>query len=245
MLMPLKAVTFDFHNTLADCDEWFQLEVRELVPCVLDWLADHDGATVTQDEREKAVQHYRALRVEIMEHGDERDAYDCTMDVLGLLGREVEREIVRRGVDEVMRAALPGSTPVQGVVETVRDLRARQLDLAVVSSAVHHDFLEWSLAKFGILDCFSHVVTSASCGFYKSRTEIYEHTLERLNVAPSEAVHVGDSHRFDVETATRAGMRTVWFSRGHQDGGANGAGLTVTSLEGLSPLILDRFGMDR
>ena len=242
MLMPLKAVTFDFHNTLATCDEWFQLEVRELVPRVLDWLAERGGTTVSQDERDSAVQHYRALRLDIMEHGDERDAYDCTLDVLGLLGRAVGPAIVRRGVDDVMREALAGSEPVAGVVATVRDLRENKVELAVVSSAVHHDFLEWSLEKFGIRDCFSHVVTSASCGFYKSRTEIYEHTLERLNIAPSDAVHVGDSHRFDVETATRAGMRTVWFSRTDTRDASNGAGLTVTSLEGLSPLILDHFG---
>jgi FMN phosphatase YigB (HAD superfamily) len=245
MLMPLKAVTFDFHNTLADCDEWFQLEVRELVPAVLKWLALADDSVVSQDERDAAVRHYRALRLDIMEHGEERDAYDCTMDVLGLLGREVDPAVVRQGVDEVMRAALPGSMPVPGVVDAVRDLCANDIELAVVSSAVHHDFLEWSLAKFGIRECFTHVVTSASCGYYKSRTEIYEHTLERLNVAPADAVHVGDSHRFDVETATRAGMRTVWFSRVDTAASTNGAGLTVTSLEGLSPLILGHFGTDR
>lgn len=245
MPMPLKAVTFDFHNTLAECDEWFQIEIRELVPRVLDRLAARDGETISQDERDAAVQHYRALRLAIMEHGDERDAYDCTAEVLGLLGRERDPETIRHAVDDVMQVALPGSTPVAGVIAAVHGLRAREIELAVVSSAVHHDFLEWSLEKFGILDCFAHVITSASCGFYKSRTEIYEHALERLGVAPSEAVHVGDSHRFDVETATRAGMRTVWFSRTGTDVAINGAGLTVTSLEGLSPLILDHFGTDR
>ncbi|HEX5165741.1 MAG TPA: HAD family hydrolase [Thermomicrobiales bacterium] len=240
--MPLKAVTFDFHNTIANCDEWFQLEVRELVPSVLDWLAEHDEAIVSDGDRDEAIRHYRALRLDIMEHGNERDAYDCTLDVLARMGRSVDEQTVRLGVDAVMRTALPGSTPVEGVVAAVRDLRAREIELAVVSSAVHHAFLEWSLAKFGILDCFSHVITSASCGFYKSRTEIYQHALDQLAVAPSEAVHVGDSHRYDVETATRAGMRTVWFSRGQADSPSNGAGLTVTSLEGLAPLILDHFG---
>jgi HAD superfamily hydrolase (TIGR01509 family) len=180
-----------------------------------------------------------------MEHGEEQDAYDCTLQVLAQLGRSVDSAIVRSGVDDVMRTALEGSMPVPGVVQAVRDLCANDVALAVVSSAVHHDFLEWSLEKFSILSCFEHVVTSASCGFYKSRTEIYEHTLQRLNVSPSDAVHVGDSYRYDVETATRAGMRTVWYAREHRDGDGNGAGLTVTDLTGLSPLILDHFGTDR
>ncbi len=243
--MPLKAVTFDFHNTLAECDDWFQIEVRELVPCVLDWVAESGGSPTTQEERDAAVQHYRELRLQIRDHGVEQDAYDSTVAVFGLLGRSIDAATVRRGVDEVMRTALPGSRPVAGVVEAVRDLCEHDIKLAVISSAVHHDFIEWSLANFGILDCFSYVVSSAGCGYYKSRTEIYEYTLERLNVAPSEAVHVGDSHRFDVETAARAGMRTVWFRRSDVDASVNGANLAVTSLEGLAPLILDHFGTDR
>jgi HAD superfamily hydrolase (TIGR01509 family) len=242
--MPLRAVTFDFHNTLADCDEWFTIEVRELVPRVLDWVAASGGSQVSQDERDAAVQHYRELRLQIMDHGNEVDAYDCAIAVLDRLGRQIDPATVRRGVDAVMRVALPESSPVPGVVSAVRELRLHGLDLAVVSSAVHHDFIEWSLAKFGILDCFSHVVSSADCGYYKSRTEIYEHTLKRLNIAASDAVHIGDSHRFDVETAGRAGMRTVWFMRSGIDASENGANLTVTSMEGLAPLILDHFGTD-
>lgn len=243
--MPLKAVTFDFHNTLAECDDWFTIEVRELVPRVLDWIADSGGQQTTPEEQETAVQHYRELRLQIMDHGVEQDAYDCTAVVLGRLGRSVDAHTIRRGVDSVMRRALPDSTPTPGVVAAVRALKTNDIELAVISSAVHHDFIEWSLAQFGILDCFSHVVSSACCGYYKSRTEIYEHTLERLDVAPSEAVHVGDSHRFDVETAGRTGMGTVWFRRSDVDASVNGASLVVTSLEGLAPLILDRFGMDR
>lgn len=242
--MPLRAVTFDFHNTLANCDEWFEIEVRELVPRFLDWLGRQGGATTTTEERRAAVTLYRELRLEIMEHGEEQDAYECTMHVLSRLGRSVAPNAVRLGVDDVMRAALHGSAPVPGVVRSVRDLRANDVPLAVVSSAVHHDFLEWSLEKFGILSCFQHVITSASCGFYKSRTEIYEHALQRLDVAASDAVHVGDSYRYDVETATRAGMRTVWFARESGAGDGNGAGLTVTDLNGLAPLILGRFGSD-
>ena len=240
--MPLRAVTFDFHNTIAECDEWFSIEVRELVPRVLDWITKSGGPPSTPEERDAAIHHYRELRVQIMGHGNEQDAYDCTAVVLGRLGRVADPDEIRRAVDDIMREALPDSTPVPGVVSSVRGLCQKDITLAVVSSAVHHDFIEWSLEKFGILDCFAHVVSSADCGHYKSRTEIYEHTLERLSVAPADAVHVGDSHRFDVETANRAGMRTVWFARHGTEDTENGADLKVTSLEGLSPLILSHFG---
>jgi FMN phosphatase YigB (HAD superfamily) len=243
--MPLEAVTFDFHNTLAECDEWFQIEIRELVPRVLDWVAKRDGITVSPATNEAAVTMYRELRAEIAIHGNERDAYDCATTITTQLGYAFDPELIGEAVDTIMRDALPDSRPVEGVVESVRDLRGRGIELAVISSAAHHDFIEWSLAKFDILDQFAHIVSSASCGYYKSRTDIYEFTVERLGVAPEATVHVGDSFRYDVQTAGQAGLRTVWFTRSSVERPGDGAHLEVTTLEGLSPLILDHFGDDR
>jgi FMN phosphatase YigB (HAD superfamily) len=96
-------------------------------------------------------------------------------------------------------------------VETVRALHDDGIRLGVVSSAVYHPFLEWSLEMFGIASAFTTVVTSASAGFYKSRPEIYRRAAEHLGVSPNRIVHVGDSLRFDVGGASRAGMGTVWL----------------------------------
>ena len=72
---------------------------------------------------------------------------------------------------------------------------------------------------FGIAAAFTTVVTSASAGFYKSRPEIYLHAAEQLGVVPQPMVHVGDSLRFDVGGASRAGMGTVWLQhRERHDG---------------------------
>jgi putative hydrolase of the HAD superfamily len=94
----------------------------------------------------------------------------------------------------------------------VRALHGRGLRCGIVSSAVHHPFLEWTLERFGLTAAFASVVTSASSGYYKSRPEIYQTALRALGVAPGEAVHVGDSYRFDVQGARRAGLRTIWYA---------------------------------
>ena len=83
--------------------------------------------------------------------------------------------------------------------------------MGIVSSAVYHPFLEWTLEAFGIRDAFHVVITSASAGFYKSRAELYVHAAELLGATPQRMVHVGDSFRFDVAGASRAGMGTVWL----------------------------------
>jgi putative hydrolase of the HAD superfamily len=210
--MPLKAVTLDFHNTIARCDRWFELEVRELVPEVLRLLRERGEHRGDADEPERARVAYRALREEIIASGNERDALDCTVATLTAIGVALPEGAVAAAIESLMREALVEATPIPGVIEAIGALRARGLLLGVVSSAVHHQFLEWTLAQFGVADAFNTVITSASSGFYKSRPEIYRLALDHLSVNADEAIHVGDSYRFDVQGARRAGLRTVWYA---------------------------------
>src|SRR3954452_15876255 len=210
--MPIRAVTLDFHNTIARCDRWFALEVRELVPEVLRVLAAR-GALEAQDGlHDRARVAYRILREDIIESGDERSALDCTLATLAAIELALPEEAVAATIEELMREALLEATPMPGVIEAVRALTARGLKVGIVSSAVHHPFLDWTLAEFDIANAFTTVVTSASSGFYKSRPEIYHTALRGLGADASEAIHVGDSYRFDVLGARRAGMRAVWYA---------------------------------
>lgn len=210
--MPIAAVTLDFHNTLARCDRWFALEVRELVPEVLRALGPAHGVNVDSALLDRARAEYRALREAIIASGDERPALDGALATLDALGLALPHQAVAAAIDALMRAALAEVAPMPGAVAAVRALRDRGLRLGIVSSAVHHPFLDWTIARFGLADTFAAVVTSASSGYYKSRPEIYATALAALGVVPDAAVHVGDSYRFDVLGAHRAGLRTVWYA---------------------------------
>jgi putative hydrolase of the HAD superfamily len=238
--LPIRAVSFDFHNTLASCDAWFEVEVRTLAPDLLRWQAREEGCSISDATLEEAAGRYRALREAVLRCGVEQDAHACALRVLEELGRPGERDIVERGVAEIMRATLASVAPLPGAVECVRALAARGLPLVVVSSAIYHPFLEWTLERFGILDAFEMVITSASCGYYKSRPEIYHHALDALGIAPSELVHVGDSLEYDVTTAGRLGVRTVWLNADAD--GEHGADMRVPTLCGLAPALFERFG---
>ena len=237
-----EAVTFDFHNTIATCDQWFQLEIRELMPAFLTWYATLHGSDSNRICAKESVTVYRRLRTEIMEHGIEMDAVTCVDAVTRELGFSLPADTIESGVETVMRATLAEATAVPGVVEGVRKLRSQGVRLGVVSSAAYHPFLEWTLDKFGILDDFDTIVTSASCGYYKSRTEIYSIALEHLDSTADRAVHVGDSHRFDVETASRLGIRTVWYNHENSTYPDVQADAVVTTLDGIDRLILGLFG---
>ena len=235
-----QAITFDFHNTLAACPEWFELEVRSLPSSFLCWWSDRNGQALASDLLEESDVHYRQLRKEIMDHGNELTAESCLDIVFASMRLDISEDDLRMGVGHLMSEALTGVTPIPGAVETVHEIHLAGVPLGIVSSAVYHPFLEWTLESFGIREAFSAIVTSASAGFYKSRPEIYEHAAVALSASPARMVHVGDSLRFDVGGASRAGMGTVWL-RENRDGAEDPAiepDLTLPTLEAAAPQIL-------
>ncbi len=200
------AVTLDFHNTLASCDAWFDLEVRGLVSRFLLWQAKERTRPLEPGLAIAADAAYRNLRREIATHGRELTAERCVAVVLDRLEREATGDEIERGVETLMRGTLHDLEPVPGAIDLVAAVRAAGVPMAVVSNAVYHPFLEWALASFGILDTFERIVTSASAGCYKSHPEIYARTLAAIRAESGRSIHVGDSIRWDVATAARAGM---------------------------------------
>ena len=237
--MAVGAVTFDFHDTLVHCDRWFELEVRDLVPSFLRWSAENTGRRADGNVLRDAAAAYRRLRLEIMEHGRESSAEACVAHILGQIGIDVGADEISQGIESLMRDRLHCVEPVPGALELVDELRAAGVPLGVVSSAVYHPFLEWSLARLGLEDAFGTVTTSASAGVYKSRPEIYWRALRELGARAERSIHIGDSHRFDVLGARRAGMRTVWLRRQEMDAPVEEpADLTIPSLERVAPRVL-------
>lgn len=207
-----RAITFDFHETLASCDTWFELEVRSLPASVVRLMPSGSlsGGSVPGEDTINGT--YRGLRTEIVGHGIEMDALAGVEETLRRHGLHGDRAIMHGIIDDLMREALVDVRPKPGAIETVRSLSAEGFTLGVVSSAVHHPFLLWTLEAFAILPLFASVVTSANAGFYKSRPEIYQRALDYMGADASSATHVGDSLRWDHLMAKSLGMRTVMVS---------------------------------
>jgi FMN phosphatase YigB (HAD superfamily) len=229
----MQLITFDFHNTLARCDTWFDLEVYSIASRVaLDTEILIEPATLDAD--------YRVVRSEVIRSGVEVSAADAVSHVFTSNGIELERHHIDSSVDRLMRGALNDLTPTPGSIETIRFLKARGYTLGVISSAAHHEFVEWALASFGILEHFAFVLTSVSAGIYKSRPELYRLALDSVGADAGRSLHVGDSIKWDVETASLAGMRTAWLVSEQRHTSEVRPDLAFESLEDSGPEI-DRF----
>ncbi len=94
------------------------------------------------------------------------------------------------------------------LVELIRHLRAEGYLTALLSNAPAD--LRSYLEELGVVDAFDLVVISGEEGVVKPAPEIYDRVLERLDVAPHEAIFVDDM-RSNVEAARRVGLHATRF----------------------------------
>ncbi len=95
-------------------------------------------------------------------------------------------------------------------------LRALGLKLGVVSN--WDPRLPDLLAALGLEDSFEAITYSAAEGIEKPNPKIFLSCLSRLEVAPEEALHVGDHPIDDFEGAQAAGMTSVLIDRKNDEG---------------------------
>jgi len=101
-------------------------------------------------------------------------------------------------------------------VRVLRELH-RRTRIGVCSNFSHAATARRLLEEAGLLPHIDVVVISEEVGFRKPRREIFEATLQRLEVSPEQAWHVGDNLRADVEGARGAGITAVWLTRRVRD----------------------------
>lgn len=98
------------------------------------------------------------------------------------------------------------------VEPALRRLAGAGMCLGLVSNAQRP--LDTFASHFALDGLITVTVSSAEHGYMKPHPGIFAAALERMAVAPHEAVMVGDSLRHDIEGARRAGMRGVLVRRG-------------------------------
>ncbi len=208
-----KVVLFDFHNTLATCDGWLDLEIRTLPALVLQRLAAEGlRPQPTSEVLNEALRLFKELRQRVRESGVELSAVEGATQVLAEIGIELPEQEIASAVDHLEYACLPQVEVASNAIIALERLRAAGCRLGVVSSAGYPPFVELALEKLGLRTFFSEVITSAGEGLYKSDPTIFQRAVARLAGTPEEAVHVGDHAKYDVHTAKQAGLSAIWYA---------------------------------
>jgi HAD superfamily hydrolase (TIGR01662 family) len=98
------------------------------------------------------------------------------------------------------------------VAETLAALTLAGVKVGLISNS--HRPLDEFQSHFELRHFISAAVSSADHGYMKPHPSIFLSALAELDVAPRDAVMVGDSLRHDIEGAINVGMRAVWLHRG-------------------------------
>ena len=197
----IKAVLFDLDDTL-----W------PIVPVIMraerllfDWIREHAPAVAAS----YSIDEMRARRVALMK-SEPRYAVN-----LAALRHAVLSEVfVANGenaasVDTAMAIFSAARNQVEPYpdVHPVLSSLSRRVALGSVSNGVA------DLGAIGMAHYFSTSVAAHQFGSAKPDPAIFRAACDALQVAPEEAVYVGDDPLLDVEGAQKAGLRGVWLRR--------------------------------
>ncbi len=81
--------------------------------------------------------------------------------------------------------------------------------LSIVSNTHYPALIHDHLATMGIGSYFAQIVTSVEVGIRKPHTAIFQQALADLQIAPHQAIYVGDTYIDDYQGATAANIRCV------------------------------------
>ena len=228
----VKAVIFDFGQTLVDSADGFRAAERE--------AQDRIFAALEGVERDRFMDVYR--RVRKAHHERSR-----------LSRREIWRSVcdaLEQGIDERRLVAWEGeywervnalTRVFPEAVTTLDALRATHRLALISNTQGQVDGGGHRLSAFPDLErVFECIVIAGENGIpAKPDAKAFLHCLRRMKLDPDECLYVGDDYRFDVCGARDVGMRPVWLK--HRSVGRNWPVVdtdvpVITSLEALPSL---------
>ncbi|MCU0681805.1 MAG: HAD family hydrolase [Polyangiaceae bacterium] len=137
-------------------------------------------------------------------------------EVTGLAKESPEGEAISKRRTAIFKAKyLPELRPFPGARALLEALRSRGLALVVATSA-GADQVDGLLRAAGVRDLVDDETTSDDAARSKPDPDVVRAALAKSGRRPAEAVMIGDTP-YDVEAATRAGVRSVALRCGGWD----------------------------
>jgi putative hydrolase of the HAD superfamily len=137
-------------------------------------------------------------------------AWTAALEEVGIDDRPLAAELAEFfAIDRSRRHVVFAETE-----QVLHDLK-RNYRLALITNGAP-DIQGTKIDGSNLAGFFETIVISGDHGFGKPDRRIFQLALERLKVAPHEAVMIGDSLTRDIAGARAAGLRTVWINRYHR-----------------------------
>ena len=214
----LKAITFDFWNTLYKAAPYAFALRRKFMFEV--FAKNHIDVSVDQvDEAEEVARtEWNRIWREEYRTPPAADWVRWMLDELLIQLPSEDFDALADYFDRSLLEANPGPTLIDGAAETIPRL-AQRYKLGVISDSglSTGNTLRHFLKRDGLLDCFTCTTFSNEVGVSKPHARIFQITLDRLGVQPRDAVHLGDLTHSDIAGAKAIGMQAVRLTANYDD----------------------------
>jgi putative hydrolase of the HAD superfamily len=200
----LRAVLFDLGGTLVDERDfagWTDAARRLYLDFDPDELAHAYQELLTEIDAEPPIPDPEARVLDFWRR---------------TLSRAAQKDVTESTVEKFVAAHRGSQAPLQLYSDTRRcleQLRSEHRMLGVISNSTSEARVRQILDRVGILDYFARVVSSGTEGVEKPNPEIFHRAVRRMNVAPAEALYVGNLAYTDAKAAQSAGLWAVWLNR--------------------------------
>lgn len=197
--MDIKAIVFDFDNTLVDyvsSDEYGMAQVVERLPVSVDpqEFLDvsvekllHFHRLVEQGAANLQDMHYYRLRKTLEHFAVEwSDSYLV-----------------------VYRKSYVNSVTVYPGAKDLLDWLSGRVKLAVLTNSYYADEQRLRIRNSGLAAYFDDIAVCCEIGYYKPAKEAFLYFADKYQLPAASMLYVGDSEKYDIAGARGVGMRTV------------------------------------
>ena len=225
----IRAVVFDFGQTLVDSAEGFRTAEKEFQKKAF--------ATLELKGWEDFLEIYRETRARF--HGRSDFSRKRIMEaVFRHYGRAADSALLEAwetGYWERIKATTRLFPETQEVLTTLRDRYALAL---ITNSQGQRQDEKHRLVHYPQLETFFPVIVVAGEGGIPAKPDPapFRLCLEKLGVAPEDAVYVGDDWRIDVLGSAAVGMHPVWLQHRTVKRNWPAVEITVPVISGLEEL---------
>jgi putative hydrolase of the HAD superfamily len=212
-LMPIKAILFDMFDTLLMIEKnhaFYSPAVKSMHT-----FLSQNGIQVTfTDFREAYIKARDALYEEADVKMEEPHFNIRVKNTLQNLGfpTQAESNLVQGATDAFCGEFMNYVRIDENAASVLCGLHGKYR-LGVVSNFAIPECVQKLLEQNGLDNLFDVVIVSAAVNKRKPNPEIFRHALEKLQLAPSEAVFVGDTVDADIIGPKQLGMKTVYIER--------------------------------
>jgi|TARA_B100002003_G_C14132645_1_gene544718 putative hydrolase of the HAD superfamily len=129
-----------------------------------------------------------------------------------------------------------------GCLDTLKKLKTSGLILGLISNTgltSPSAYKTW-LMRENIFELFTTLTFSNEVCLAKPKIEIFLNTLKKMQVAPHQAIHVGDNLHTDIRGASDAGMFTAWIKGYDNRSGIVDPNYSISSVTEL-PKVLEHW----